>query len=720
MPETQDVVTDEQRQALDVAAQLIAAGVPVFAAPPCPAAHGGQCDRPGHGTGKQEYDLPAKWQLTVPSDVWLQRWRPGWALAAVGGHAADFLDVDPRNGGEASMSELEGAGQWPRVFGVQETPSGGWHYMISPLRERETNGFMSGIDYQGGAPDGGGRAFIWIAPTVRRSKAPDTAGEVRPYRWLQPPDTDYLSEFADGADDSGQAVRARILAAGSAAKKERVADERTVREFTEAEARAFCDITLQRLMQAPIGSIEEAANAAAAQLSHFVPDLWSAEFAHSVLMAALGETAYDPDHPASGWTADKFWPVLRGENGRAPDDWKAVRKPEPAQHVADVEVEPDAVDALLAEMLKPSEVIARPRPRYLIQGLLNLDSESWLIGEPGSKKSFVALDMAGRVANGRHWQGMPTRPGGVVIIAAEGAGGLGNRLAAWEKINGPMGDRVDILPRPVQSAALAAWAVLVEACRRLRPALVVIDTQARVTVGLEENSATDMGVYVEAVRAIREATGACVLSVHHTGRKGGDARGSSAIDGAQFTELKVVVDAGGNRLRGLLKIEKQKDMEMGPDIPLMFERVDLGLDEDGQPLSSLVLNPDPDAWALAAEQAPEGVDAGQVESVQEPQEWTHRLFGHPKQETKRRILQVLADAGGEVGIAEAKCGRLVRERWHGGRPFGRGPGQLKETNFTDNWTALLAHILPSGEPLIINPSGEKRAVNPDVLRDVTD
>ena len=31
----------------------------------------------------------------------------------------------------------------------------------------------------------------------------------------------------------------------------------------------------------------------------------------------------------------------------------------------------------------------------------------------------------------------------------------------------------------------------------------------------------------------------CVLTVHHTGRSGGDARGSSAIDGAQTTELKV-------------------------------------------------------------------------------------------------------------------------------------------------------------------------------------
>src|SRR4051812_23097329 len=102
----QDVATE---QALAIARSLIDAGVPVFAAPPCPSGPYGlidgkgdrvsRCSRPGHGAGGVEYDLPAAWQQTVPAHVWLQRWQPGWALAAVGGWAADFLDIDPRNGG---------------------------------------------------------------------------------------------------------------------------------------------------------------------------------------------------------------------------------------------------------------------------------------------------------------------------------------------------------------------------------------------------------------------------------------------------------------------------------------------------------------------------------------------------------------------------------------------------------------------------------------------
>lgn len=280
--------TPEQAEALDIARELIAAGIPVFAAPPCPSANGGTCERKGHA-GKEEYDLPPKWQLTVPSEVNLERWRPGWALGAVGGHAADFLDEDPRNGGSASVDELKATGHWPRLFGIQQTPSGGFHYIISPLGERETNGFMPGIDYQGGAPGGKGRAFVWIAPTVKRSKAAENAGQRGTYRWLERPDLDYLAEFS-GGDDSVEGIRMRLAARPAA--KTTAPDDRQARTFNEETARQFCNITIERLTRAKVGEIEEAANAAACTLSRFVPDFWSEEHAFNVLLEALKCTDY--------------------------------------------------------------------------------------------------------------------------------------------------------------------------------------------------------------------------------------------------------------------------------------------------------------------------------------------------------------------------------------------------------------------------------------------
>lgn len=635
----------EQTEALRIAGELIDAGVPVFAAPPCP---GATCPREGHATGKHEYDLPAKWQLTVPSRVWLERWQPGWALGAVGGHVADMLDEDPRHGGTASIDELKAAGHMPRVFGVQGTPSEGFHYLISPMGERETNAFMPGLDYQGGMPDGKGRAFVWIAPTVRKSKVAPYLPVA--YRWLQEPDLDYLKEF-DGNDESIEGLRSRVLARKVKApgnEPDRSGMEK--RAFTEEEAQRFCLITLERLEQAQRGDIENAANNAACQLSHFVPEFWSEEFAYAVLQASLSRTDYDPDHPASGWTAEKFHNVIAGVDGRAPADWEAVRKPETP---AEVTPEVDDVDRLLAEMRKPSQVAKQAPPRMLVQGLLTMDSESWIIGAPGSKKSFVATDLAAHIAAGKPWQGLKVRQGRVVMIIAEGSGGMGPRIKAWEKENGaPMSEDIDILPRPVQAADLEKWAVLREACRRIGPALVVIDTQARVTVGLEENSAKEMGVYIEAVRSIREATGACVLSVHHTGRQGGDARGSSAIDGAQTTELKVESTPGA--LRGKLKSEKQKDLALAPDVELVFAVHKVGEDEDGQDITSLALVNGAFKKASGQEEAPATLP---TVSDLEITKWGERM------------LEILVrDAPMGVGLSRAEVLRAIDVEWASDKP----------------------------------------------------
>src|SRR6266704_39588 len=272
--------TPEETEALKIAGEMIDAGIPVFAAAPNP-------DRPG------TYYLPKEWEKTVPSRTWLERWRPGWALGAVGGHVADFLDFDPRNGGDQSLKELEIQGQVPRVFGVKSTPSGGTHLMISLTGERKSTGFMPGVDLQSGNAEGFGRGFVYIAPTVRPSKAPETLGELRAYTWEQAPDLGYLKEFAPGADDTLDGVIARVHAARA---------------------------TPPELRRNPMQPGATPAD------SLFVPEVWTAEFAFSVLSIALSATAYDPAHPASSWAAEKFRAVLDGTRP-ALDDWKAVLRP---------------------------------------------------------------------------------------------------------------------------------------------------------------------------------------------------------------------------------------------------------------------------------------------------------------------------------------------------------------------------------------------------------
>lgn len=696
---TADVVEAAQAEALEIARSLAEAGIPVFAAAPCPSGPfaaalvpSGQeanlppCHRPGHGAGGVEYDLPAGWQKTTPagSKAWLDAWRPGWALAAVGGWAADFLDEDPRNGGDASAGELAHMGAWPEPCATQATPSGGNHYMISPLRARKVVGLLPGLDYQGGDAAGQGRGFVWIAPTVKRSKID---GAVHAYVWVEKPALHWLTEFvvdpATGSSDpSVDGLRLRL--AGHVAKRTERMEK--ARERSHSAARAFTPAQMDHFLagadaavrSAPIGEIEERANAYACALSHFVPSLLSADAAFDRLTAALGETAYDPSHPASGWEAEKFTAVISDVGGRAPGDWHAVAEVErldtPEQAVA--AVTGDEISALLAEMLTMDQLAEGEPPRYMIKNLLSFDSETWLIGGPGSKKSFVAFDMAAHVALGKPWQGMKVNPGLVVFIAAEGAGGFGKRARAWRTRYGAVpADRMRTLPRPVQAAELKDWAVLVAACRRLREALdpalgmfIVVDTQARSTVGLDENSAKEIGVYINAVSLLRKATGACVLSVHHTTKAGDSTRGSSALDGAQDTRLMMKSERGS--LEAVLKIDKQKDLEQIEDLNLRFEKVDVGQDADGDRLDSLVVLP-ADGWRSGLFDKRSAARAAMAETPfalrAAPEEWTFELTS-PDAKLQRWLLQALADTAEDRGLTQAEWRGLVDEKLGKSKP----------------------------------------------------
>jgi hypothetical protein len=91
----------------------------------------------------------------------------------------------------------------------------------------------------------------------------------------------------------------------------------------------------------------------------------------------------------------------------------------------------------------------------------------------------------------------------------------------------------------------------------MRPALIVIDTQARCTVGANENDNGEMGQVVAAADQLREASRACVLLIHHSGRNGENMRGASAFDGAATSIIKVTK----NEEYVEVQCDKQKDVE---------------------------------------------------------------------------------------------------------------------------------------------------------------
>jgi ABC-type oligopeptide transport system ATPase subunit len=186
-----------------------------------------------------------------------------------------------------------------------------------------------------------------------------------------------------------------------------------------------------------------------------------------------------------------------------------------------------------------------PKPAWLVQDELQRNSLAFLIGESGSGKSFVALHYSLQVAQAEN----------VVYIAGEGASGYKQRIDAWREYYRPDACQMYLWPSPLALVDPISRAEFLKEIEELKPSLIVIDTLARSAVGLDENSARDMGMLVAACDEVKIATGACVLVVHHTGKNGASERGSSALRGAADTMLKVVEDA---ELRKIV-FDKQKD-----------------------------------------------------------------------------------------------------------------------------------------------------------------
>ncbi|SCG38155.1 AAA family ATPase [Micromonospora zamorensis] len=256
-----------------------------------------------------------------------------------------------------------------------------------------------------------------------------------------------------------------------------------------------------------------------------------------------------------------------------PFDWSdcpeaAPREPSAEQRQAGEVVEAGklpAVDMLRAALVDSDGLDDIPDPVPLIgNDILFIDSINWMVGKPGHGKSFAAIDMAGCVATGSPWQGYPVRPGRVLYLIAEGVRGVKKRVRAWEAAMGRSMEDIDFLPIAVQSTNATMWDGLVALAAERQYALIVLDTQSRITVGVEENSNTEMGRFVDQAEKLRKASAACVLIVHHIGRNGDTGRGATVLDGALSTIIKVSKDGE------LVKLEctKNKDAEEWDDLTL--------------------------------------------------------------------------------------------------------------------------------------------------------
>jgi len=231
------------------------------------------------------------------------------------------------------------------------------------------------------------------------------------------------------------------------------------------------------------------------------------------------------------------------------------------------------------------ELVSRPSDGagYVVKGTLYKAAYSMLYGAPGEGKTFVALDLAYHVAAGKEWMGRKVKQGTVLYVGFEAYGGLGNRARALSRkyeADAPLYFTPGGFDLRLPEGRRTFGAILAELPEK--PSLIVFDTFAYALANGDENSSQDVGAFNSAVQALINSTGACVLIIHHTGKdvsKG--ARGSSALPAALDTEM-LVADR-------TITPTKQRDVELGEAIGFKLQNIQIGVDDDGDPILSCVV-----------------------------------------------------------------------------------------------------------------------------------
>lgn len=257
----------------------------------------------------------------------------------------------------------------------------------------------------------------------------------------------------------------------------------------------------------------------------------------------------------------------------------------------------------------PLALASLPPMDWWIKGVLPMADLGVLYGASGSGKSFVTLDLAIKLARGIDWQGRKTKRARVLYIAAEGGAGVGKRIDAFCRYHEmALGDiDVGVLRVPPNIMDADDIEALVRAIAAAGGFdIIFIDTYAQVTPGANENASEDMGRALSNCSALRKATGAMVILVHHSGKDASKgARGWSGIRAAVDVEMEIAKDENGERT---LTLTKLKDGEDGLRWGVKLEVVKLDMDFDGDVVTSCVaVIGDPPAPVATEEKERKGI-----------------------------------------------------------------------------------------------------------------
>ncbi|MGX9294590.1 AAA family ATPase [Tsukamurella paurometabola] len=320
--------------------------------------------------------------------------------------------------------------------------------------------------------------------------------------------------------------------------------------------------------------------------------------------------------------------------------------------------------------------LREPPPLYRAadgRPLLYRGTLAQLSGGYGTFKSFIAIDAACTVASGL----ATTEPEDVVFVAAEGAAGLRKRILAWCDVHdveaATVGAHLRVHNGAIQLGSPVDMDQVKAHCIEDRPALLIVDTRAKCSIGVEENDSTAQGPLIRAVEDIVDKTGTTALVIHHTGKTGSD-RGTNAWPSGVWSHL--VLTKGKKEFTASIECEKHKDAPSGckHDVRLVRHQLPetaVSPRRHDEPTADY----DERRCTLAVTGTPSVTQ--QVDPVSEVEEHLDRLdvpLAHGRDRARATLAEHDVRVRNEVLTAAIK---RRRERAEGGmRPVPEAPGQV--------------------------------------------
>jgi AAA domain len=235
--------------------------------------------------------------------------------------------------------------------------------------------------------------------------------------------------------------------------------------------------------------------------------------------------------------------------------------------------------------------------RWLIKGVIALGETSSWIAPPGRGKSALHSEISVHLGAEKNWRGHKTKGRfGVVYFAFERADLVKRRNAAYAKRYGFKGLPIAVASQIIDLMNPKCVDVMLATIRTAEERFgipvgyVVIDTFAKgiAAGGGDEDKARDQNKCLTNLRRLHERADLHIAIVGHTGKD--ETRGSRGSNAHPAdADLQVQIFGDGDKIKSA-RVIKGNDQPEGELTAFKLESADLGIDEDGDPITTAILS----------------------------------------------------------------------------------------------------------------------------------